>query len=58
MRYTCEICGAHLDAGEHCDCVDHDQPEIETAQRREIRSGEGDSLDPNFLRRYRAWLES
>lgn len=57
MRYICDNCGAHLDPGERCDCDQYEQPEIETAQRREIRSGEGDPMDPNFLRRYRKWLE-
>ena len=57
MRYICDRCGAHLDPGEHCDCDQYEQPEIETARRREKRTGEGDHMDPNFMRRYRKWLE-
>ena len=30
MNYVCEHCGAHLDPGEHCDCLD----EKETTLRR------------------------
>ena len=58
MRYkTCLYCGAHLDPGEKCDCDEVEIPEIEEAQRTSART-DGDPLDPNFLRRYRRWLES
>lgn len=33
MRYICERCGAHLDPGEHCDCEQYEQPEMEMARR-------------------------
>lgn len=29
---TCACCGAHLDPGEHCDCDEHEQPEVEEAR--------------------------
>ena len=29
---TCLDCGAHLDHGERCDCMDHAQEERETAR--------------------------
>ena len=60
MRYICDLCGAHLDPGERCDCEEHDQPELEMARiPQKKRTVERETFfDAEAAQRYRRWLMS
>ena len=61
MQYkTCSLCGAHLDPGEHCDCDQYEQPEIEMARipQHKPNVSRETFFDREAAQRYRRWLMS
>lgn len=60
VRYICNRCGAHLDPGEHCDCDQYEQPEVEMARipRNKPTTDRETFFDQKAAQRYRRWLLS
>ena len=60
MRYICNRCGAHLDQGEHCDCDEYEQPEMEMARipQHKPNVSRETFFDQEAAQRYRRWLLS
>lgn len=60
MRYICNRCCAHLDPGEHCDCDEYEQPEMEMARipQHKPNVSRETFFDQEAAQRYRRWLLS
>lgn len=60
MRYIRDRCGAHLDPGEHCDCDEYEQPEMEMARipQHKPKVSHETFFDQEAAQRYRRWLLS
>lgn len=62
MRYRCKRCGAYLDPGEQCDCVEHEQIEQQEAQRPRPhlhrRREDPAPMDEYVTRCWQRWFEN
>ena len=60
MHYICDRCGAHLDPGEHCDCDEYEQQEMEMARipQHKPNVSRETFFDREAAKRYRRWLLS